>query len=846
MLSFQITLAARYLWGRKLRTILTTLAILLGTLVIFGMNILLPTMIQAFQTNMLAVSGQVDITVTHRSGEAFSDKIIQQIRSVPGIRAISGSISRTLNIPEGFYSRSNVNALTLTGIDIRSAQALRSYPIKEGRFLRPGDTQEAVISTSLAESLGLRLGDELDLPTTAGTVELEIVGLLPARALPGNEEILITLHEAQKLLDLPSRINTVEINLDTLEPAQREGIQKAIEQIIGDDYSLGALSSGGEFMASLQMGQLAFNLFGFLALFMGGFIIFNTFRTILAERRHDIGVLRTIGANRTTIIGLILVEGLLQGTIGTLGGIFLGYLLGAGLLSLMSPVFNQFMHLQIGAPVVETKLIFTTVGLGVGVTLFAGLLPAFSASRVTPLEALRPAIQDAGRQKITISSMVGAVLILLAVLGLVSGNLGLTALGGLIFLVGVILFSPLVIRPITEVFSSFLTTVFAREGTGTLAKSNLTRQPTRAAITAMATMIGLAVIVAMGGMVWSLSGGMLGLLQRSLGSDYLIMPPSLGVWSSNIGANQSLAEELRAIPGVDVVSTFRFATTTSDGNTISLLGIDPNDYPKVASLNFQAGDAKTAFSELARQRTLIVNGIYAAQAGLKVGQEVLISTPTGAKTYRVVAIAGDFLNAKIMTAYISQANLKTDFRKEEDIFLQLNLAPGVDHALVEPRIKKVLEEYQQFKLVSGKAYFDENKKLFESIFYFYYVLLGVLALPSLIAMLNTLAIGVIERTREIGMLRAIGASRRQVRRVVVAESLLLAAIGTFFGLLAGLYMGYVMVLGLSTSGFPVSYVFPYYGLLAATATGLVFGFVAAILPARQAARMEIIRALRYE
>jgi putative ABC transport system permease protein len=157
-----------------------------------------------------------------------------------------------------------------------------------------------------------------------------------------------------------------------------------------------------------------------------------------------------------------------------------------------------------------------------------------------------------------------------------------------------------------------------------------------------------------------------------------------------------------------------------------------------------------------------------------------------------------------------------------------------------------LKDYPQFKLISGKSYFDENKQVFNSIFVFYFVLLGILAAPSLIALLNTLAIGVIERTREIGMLRAIGATQKQVRRMVIAESLLLAMIGTAFGLLAGLYLGYVMVLGLSAGGYPVSYVFPYAGLLGAIATGLIFGVLAAILPARQAARLEIVHALRYE
>jgi putative ABC transport system permease protein len=350
----------------------------------------------------------------------------------------------------------------------------------------------------------------------------------------------------------------------------------------------------------------------------------------------------------------------------------------------------------------------------------------------------------------------------------------------------------------------------------------------------------------MGGLVWSLTGGFLGILQKSLGSDYLVMPPSVGVWSSNVGAKQDLADRLRAVPGVGVVSTLRYAAATADGKSVSLLGIDPQAYPRVASLTFQAGDTRTAFAELAHERALIANGVFAAQAKLNVGDSVQLSTPTGQQTYRIIAIAGDYLNAKIQTAYISQANLQRDFRKSDDIFIQLNLAPGANAATVEPKLKDILADYPQFTLVSGKSYFEQNRQIFNASFAILYMLLAVLAAPSLIALLNTLAIGVIERTREIGMLRAIGATRRQVRRIVIAEALLLAAIGTAFGLLAGLYLGYVMILGLSVGGYPVTYVFPVAGLLAATAIGLLLGVVAALVPARQATRMNIVRALRYE
>ena len=846
MASIQLTLAGRYLWGRKLRTFLTMLAILLGTLLIFGMNIILPTMLQSFQSNLLAASGQVDVTISHESSEAFSEKLVNKVRAVEGVRAVAGSLSRTVNIPANFYGRADVSALTLTGIDPRAAQTLRSYPVQEGRFLRGSDELEAVITASLANTLGLALGDELALPTTEGAVSLEIIGLLPERALPGNEEVLITLYEAQKLLDLPDRINTIDANLNTMDEAQREIIQRNLEAVLGEDYTLGALSSGTEIFASIRTGQAAFNLFGFLALFMGGFIIFNTFHTIVAERRHDIGMLRAVGASRRTIITLILTEGVFLGAIGTVIGIILGYLLGSSLVRAMGPMLNQFLHVEMGDPIVKPGLLVTTIALGVGVTLLAGLLPAWNAGRVTPLEALRPPVAEAGQRIARWGLIVGVILIALAVLGLLSGNIGLTSLGGLLFMLGLVLVAPGLVRPIARVFSALIALIYARDGTGDLAQGNLTRQPTRAAVTASATMVGLAVVVAMGGMVYSLTDGFLVVMERSLGGDYLVMPPSVGVWGSNVGAKEELADRLRAVPGVEVVSTLRYAAAAANGKQVSLLGIDPVNYPRISSLNFMQGDSSSAYGELANERGLIVNGVLAAQAGFKVGDVVQLSTPTGEKDYRVIAVAGDYLNAKILTAYLSQGNLRADFRKDEDVFIQISLAKGADPSRVEPKLKEILADYPQFKLVSGQGYIEENKQIFDIAFSAMYVLLAVLATPSLIALVNTLAIGVIERTREIGTLRAIGATRKQVRRMVVAESLLLAAIGTALGLLAGLYLGYIMVMGLSVGGYPVPYVFPYSGLVAAVAIGLILGVIAALVPARQAARMDILRALRYE
>ncbi len=856
-MNFQLTLAARYLWGRKLRTFLTTFAIVIGVMVIMGTGIYLPTFMNAFQNGLVSASGQADVMVALKSGESFSTSVVNKIKSIEGIKVIAGSIDRPITLPPNFYGRnSTVQGLNIVGVDPTLAPSLHDYATTQGRFLRQGDGDVTVISQRLADSLGLKLGDALKVPTTEGVVKLTIVGLLPSRALIGNEPVLITLTQAQKLLDMQNRINTIEANLATTDKTQSQAIVNQIKNQLGSDYTLGGLTSGSQFLGAIQLAQAIFNLFGFLTLLMGGFIIFNTFRTIVAERRHDIGMLRAIGASRSTIIGLILTEGLVQGIVGTAIGLTIGYLFGIALTNFTEPFIKQFMNVSISVTTVDPMLVVISVVLGVGVTVFAGLLPAFTASRVTPIEALRPSVSETAARVGRISTLVGALMIVVAIVGLLSGSFELTALGGLLFLVGLVLVAPALVKPIANTLSVLVALVFAREGTGELAQGNLTRQPSRAAITASATMIGLAIVVGAGGMMFSLNDTVLGLFQKSLGSDYLLLPPSVAAWQGDIGATQGLADKIRSIDGVGVVSTLRYAQSYirsasvkgSGDTTISVLGIDPVAYPKISSMDFQAGNQQVAFAALARnERNVIVNGILAAQANLKVGDVIPLSTPDGQQNYRVVAIGGDVLNMKINTAYISQAVMQVDFHKSEDIFYQIDLAPGANPATVETWLNKIVADYPQFRLVSGREYMAEFSQQYDSIFAGMYVLLAILAFPSLIAILNTLAIGVIERTREIGMLRAIGATRGQVWRTIVAEALLLSAIGTAFGILAGLYLSYVFVQGINVSGiFKMQYSFPLAGVLAAIAVGLIFGVIAALLPARQASRMEIIKALRYE
>lgn len=851
-MNFQITLALRYLAGRKLRTVLTTLAIVFGILLIFGMNSILPAFINSFTANAMAMEGQVDVSVTSKTNGAFPESVLETVRGVGGVTVAAGTLERSISLPADFIDHDpatpdRVTSVTLVGgipDDIRSVKA---FNIIEGRFLEAGDEEAAVISESLADDASLKLGDKLSLPTTIGMVDLTIVGITPKRLLPGSEELFITLDEAQKLLDMPAQINLIEANFDSLDEARRTQIETDITAVLGPNYALGVLQAGSEILQNIGVAQSILTFLGVLGLLMGGFIIFNTFRTIVAERRHDIGMLRAVGASRRTITWIILFEGLIQGVIGTLVGIVLGYGFAWAALQGLSGIMRQFLNVQIASPEVSLGLVIVAVALGIGITLMAGWLPARAASRVTPLEALRPDVGDFSVKRMAgFSFWAGVVMILLAVLALISGVAGLLGLGALLLVIGLVIVGPALVSPIARLFGNLTSVVFARAGTTQLAESNLSRQPSRAAITASTTMISLAIVIMAASVLSSIAISFTTMMEKSLGSDYLLIPPTVSLWGSDTGAAPQLADELRAIDGVDVVSTMRFANSEISGVAVGVLGIEPAAYLKTSGLTFSQGDSASAFPQMENGRAIIVNGILASGAGIKLGDQVNMLTPTGEQTYTVAGIASDYLNAKTTTAYVSQDNIAADFGRTEDIFYQINLKTGADTTAVETAFQNLIKPYPQFKLVAGREYLEQNMGLFNSIFIGMYAMVVFLSIPSLIAMVNTLAIGVIERTREIGMLRAVGSTRKQIRTIILAEAIILSAIGTSFGLLAGLYMGRMAVSTFSLLGFPADYVFPAQGVILAIAAGLFFGALAAIIPARQAARMDVVTALRYE
>ena len=624
-MNLQFTLAARYLFGRKLRTTLTTLAVVFGVFLIFGMNTVLPTMLAALQANVQGAEGNVDFTITNVSGQSFPDDVSDKLYEVDGVRAISDSLNRTINLPADFVDGDpsmldRLTTVNLIGIVPEESRSIRAYPIVEGRFLDATDSTSVVISQTLADALSIGIGDSFSIPTSDGMAQLEVVGLLPGNITNSTEEILINLPQAQAMTGEFGKVNLIGLNVEAFaEESRRAEIQNNIEAVLGDHYKVGTLMSGDDMFASLQLAQVGLSMFGLLALFMGAFIIFNTFRTVVAERRRDIGLLRALGATRRTVIGIILAEGTLQGLVGSVLGLFLGYLMAVGVLKVAQGPLSQFINMTLGLPVVSPLLVFVSLLVGVGTTLLASLLPAWTASRVTPLEALRPTQAEAEFKRHTGTSfIVGVLLLVITVAAIISGKTALILPGGILFLVGLVLVAPAAVRPFAVLFGRLIELATVRQGIGNLAQSNLIRQPSRVAVTASASMLGLAVIVAAGGLMSSMIGMVFGMVQDSLGSDYLFIPPSVGLWGDNVGASPDFAENLRKVDGVEVVNTQRFAASSINGQGVSLLGIDPVTFPKVSGLYFSEGD-ESAYEEIASARAMIVNSSFVLATGAKVG-----------------------------------------------------------------------------------------------------------------------------------------------------------------------------------------------------------------------------------
>ncbi|GAB4124550.1 MAG: FtsX-like permease family protein [Roseiflexaceae bacterium] len=840
-------LAWRYLHSRWVRSLLTLLAIMIGVMIMFGMQGVIPAVRASFGQNLNNAAHEVDLILSRRDQGSFPQALAQQISTIPGVAHVLPVLEQRIFLPDTHAITANdgrlITRLVVNGVEPTHVEAVIPIAPLEGRWLEHSDDDQAVlIRQSLVERSGLAIGDQVRLPHANGDLLLTIIGVLPERPIAGDEEIYISLAAAQYLFDQPDRITAVVAQFD--DTADPEQLRLQITNQIGPSYSIGAVEAGSsQWESVLQLGEIAFLLFGGLALAMGGFIIFNTFRTSIAERRRDIGLLRTLGASQHTILMIILTECCLLAIAGTSLGILSGMLLVQLLITTINPAWVSFFGVPLGTLTFGWQAWFVSILLGLVIPLLSCLFPALAARRMPPLEALRPIdIQEPQQNHQRL--LIGIGMLVIACFGFISGNPSMAILGSLLSLIALNTLGPLLVPIFARIATPVIDRLFPH--IGMIAQGYLRHNPHRAAVTASSILISLALLLALAGLSQTFTSGLLGFLEQSMRADYLIMPESAILGQAETGADPSLAQRLRTIPGIRATTTIRQSSMTIDGQTTQLLGIDPATYPLLAGLSFTTGDPTSAYQALATQPTIIVNGVAAAQYRLDLGESLTIATVDGPVAYRVVGVGVDYLNSRQATVYLSQAQLTRITGQQDDLLLFANRDPAADPLVIETAISELLGDYPTFALINFATWREQQVASNQARNNLLYGLMVILAIPSLLALANTLGINLLERTRELGILRAIGATHQQLQRMVIAESLLLATFGVCGGLVAGVGLGYALVIALQGRGLLFPYVVPISSIIIVGLIGFGIALVAALIPARYITRLNILAALHWE
>lgn len=848
-------LAVKSLWARRVRALTTTLAVVIGVAFVAGTYVLTDTTFAAFDEIFEESRKGTSVVVTARdvveqeTNEAptIGAALLPAVRKVPGVRLAAGGIATQGGIfdaegePIGSRFAPKLIASTEPGV-------LQSLRYVEGRG--PRDRTEASLDQAAVEEAGIAVGDRIELASVERAQTYRLVGVTrlgDSSASWGGASIAeLTLPEAQRITGKLGRFDQISVAAERGVSPQE--LKRRIERAMPPSTRVetgeeNADRGSSEIRDELGFLRIALLVFAFVALFVGAFLIFNTFSITVAQRISEFGMLRTLGADRGQILGSVVVEALAIGVLGALLGLAGGYAIAVGLNAL-------FVALGIDLPttslVTKTRTVVVSLAIGIGVTLVSSLVPALRATRVPPIAALL-ALEPPRSHRRGIGVAALAVLLGLAGLAMVLAGLfggadggsaaGLIGGGAVAVLLGVSLFSPRLVRPLASLAGRPLELM--RRLTGRLARENTQRNPARTAVTAAALMIGLAVVAFVTVFAAGIKGSIATAVDESFQGE-LVIENSVAFTPISPGA----AAAARQVSGVELVSTLRIAQA-------KLLNGEGGK-PRISALDRKAGEVLTIDWKSGPQtlgdltdREVVVNRSFAGDNGFELGDRVRFLTQIGRRlSLRVV---GEFEDSAGLfgSAIVTQKLMARRFGQRDDVLDFVKLAPGASAGAVEARLARLIERDFPVAEVRNQEELKKNREdQINQLLGLIYALLALAVIVSLFGIANTLALSIHERTRELGMLRAIGMSRRQVRTMVRYEAVITALIGALLGMAIGVVFAALIAQPLKDEGFALSY--PVGQLVAMLVFAAFAGVLAAIPPARRASRLDVLEALHYE
>ncbi len=843
-----LRLSLRSFASHKLRVVLTTISVALGVALMAGTYILTDTINASYSKLVGAAYAGESVVITpsaplgdNNSAQIspVSAAILAKVRQVPGVAAADGEI-----IANAGLLNTSGHALGTAGFTYVAGTEPPPFQVLDAAHGHlPTGPGEAAVDVDTATAHRLHLGEVIEVAGAGPARRYRLVGTVRfagSSSFAGASVAVLTLPQAQAIAGEAGRYTQIDVAASPgVTPAQ---LQHRLASVLPHDVvvrtgSQQVAKSVSDFANGLGFIKTFLLVFAYIALFVGGFIILNTFSVTVAQRTRETGLLRAMGASRRQVLWSVIFESGLIGVAGAAAGVALGIGLAPGL----DAIFKAFgANLADNGMVLEARTIIVSVVVGLVVSVLAGLAPALRATRIPPLAALRSGTgAEPGRlsrYSLAISVAVfllGAAMVADGVAG--GGGALLAGTGALALFVGIALFSPRLIPGLARGVGQL---VSWRGVTGQIARENARRLPGRTAVTSAALMVGLALVT----FVSVLASGAKATIDSAVNSSFagnLIVEANA---NSNQGIPASLAVALQKVPGVEVVSPVTFSEADIAGvqGVQEVTGVEPAALSDLYRVKWENGST-AEFDRLRTDQTVLTQS-FAQSNHLHLGSALTVVTASGKHLNLTVAGIVSDRAGLLGPLTVTRRVLEQEFGQSNDGVDFVGYAPGVSNRAVQPTVDHLLaQDYPQAESLTATQFETQQANQVNSLLGLVYVLLALAVIVSLFGLVNTLVLAVHERKRELGLLRAVGASRRQVRQMVRYESVITSLIGAVLGLVTGALLALALEHSIGGAGFVTS--LPVSTMVVLLVVAGLAGVVAAALPARRAARLDILSAI---
>lgn len=843
----------RHMVRTPLRSILTVLGVSIGVATLVGITSINSAVMKAFRSTIDTVAGKADLSIA-AGHSGFDESVLETVKKTPGVLHASGTLNLVLPVKDLPQER-----LLVMGVDLLDDGFFREYEGTEKKIASLTDdleflnsTDRLLLSERFAATHKLKEGDTLTLMTPTGAQPFIIHELLkdtgPLKAFGGSVAVMF-LGSAQEAFSRSGHLDRIDV---ATASGQVETTQQALlSALAGGGFEVERPGRRGQSVEQMVRSfQLGLNLGSAVALLVGVFLVYNTVAIGVMQRRREIGTLRALGATRRRIRFLFALEAMWIGALGSAIGIALGTVLGRQALNGVTDTVSS-LYFQVRAEPMTLQPTQVVLGIGLGVfgSLFAALRPAEMAARVQPVEALRrDALSPAGKSSLRWSTGAGLVMLALTYpMSLIPAPVENLPIGGYLamfcILMGTSLLAPRLLASLRRLYSVPARMVFGV--TGKLAAENFSRSPVRTAVPVSALAIGVGMTLCVGAFVGSFQRSSDRWIERSVPADLFISSSSRLVGVKNTPMDESLANELAKLPYVEAVDKLRVLPHDALGLRIYIISLNPELYNTRGNPEILEGTLPTW--EQRQQGWVTISENLSRRRNLHPGTTFKMRTPTGEREYRVAAVIIDYTSDQ-GTLFMDRRVFVEHFKDTRVDTFELYLTDRSQIEATRSRVTSTWGEKYDLYVLSHLELRAEAKRLVDDAFAITYAMEIVAALLALLGVINTLLAAIIDRTREIGLLRAIGASQKQIVSLFMAEAALMGVTGSILGAIAGYFLGYIItqVVGVEGTGWRVPYMFPALMALQFGGVAALCATVAGFYPARKAAKLIVVEALAYE